>query len=157
VCVCGVNYSFGIINFLNNFTHSRTHTNTHESDYNLVIELVTRTDLERNKLADVVVSSFNAVAVVDDNDVAAAVADAAAVPASTAAVVDDEDGDDGLQLADRFVIMIGWHISVMGRVVLALSADLVVNDRHLAMSKFKSFRCAAKPGANGNGTNRCST
>lgn len=34
--------------------------------YNLVIELVTRTDFERNKLADVV-SSFNAVAGICDD------------------------------------------------------------------------------------------
>lgn len=99
--------------------------------HNLVIELVTRADLERNKFADVV-SSLSAVVGI---------------------CVDDAFG-----FADRLLIIIGWHISVIGRIVLALRAVDVVNERHLAMSKFKSFRCPARPAAaKGNGTNRWST
>jgi len=41
-------------------------------------------------------------------------------------------------------------------IVFALSADVVVNDRHLAISKFKSLRCPI-PAAKGIGTNRCKT
>lgn len=97
--------------------------------YNLVIEFVTRTDFERNKLSDVV-SSLSAVA---------------------------GTCDEALAFADKLLIIIGWHISVIGRIVFELSDD-VVNERHLAMSKFKSFRCPARPAAaKGNGTNRWST
>lgn len=100
-------------------------------DYNLVMELPTRTDLERNRFADVVIS-FSAVAGICD---------------------------EMLELADMLLITIGWHISVMGRIVPELRDDVVVNDRHLAMSRFRSsFRCAARPAAaKGNGTNRWST
>lgn len=99
--------------------------------YNLVIELVTRTDLERNKFADDV-SSFSA-------------------------VVEGICEDDVLEPVDRLLITIGWHISAIGRIVLALSVD-VLNERHLAISKFKSFRCPARPAAaKGNGTNRWRT
>ena len=99
----------------------------------MVIELVvTRTDLERNKFVDV-----------DDS-----LRDAGEVFAA----------DEWLQAADKFVITIGWHISVMGfRIVFALSADAVENERHLAISKFKSLRCPARPAAKGIGTNRCKT
>lgn len=94
-------------------------------DYNLVMELPTRTDLERKRFADIVIS-FRAVAGICDEVV-----------------------------ADMLLITIGWHISVMGRVVPELRDDEVVNERHLATSRFKSFRCAARPAAaNGNGTNR---
>lgn len=95
-------------------------------DYNLVMELPTRTDLERKRFADVVIS-FRAVAGICDE----------VVP------------------TDMLLITIGWHISVMGRIVPELRDDEVVNERHLAMSKFRSFRCAARPAAaKGNGTNR---
>jgi hypothetical protein len=101
----------------------------HLQFYNLVIELVVmRADFERNKFADDV-SSFNAVAGICD--------------------------DDALEAVDRLLITMGWHISATGRLVLALRAVDVVNERHLATSKFKSFRCPARPAAaKGNGTNR---
>ena len=108
--------------------------------YNLVIELGMRADFDRNKLADVDEEH------VDDSSLSGAVA---AIP------VGWFDGAD-----DRFVITIGWQISVMGlRIVFALSAVAGVNERHLAMSKFRSGRCAvpARPAAKGNGTNRCRT
>jgi hypothetical protein len=61
--------------------------------------------------------------------------------------------DDVLEFDDKLLMTIGWHISVIGRMELELLD--VVNERHLAMSKFKSFRCPARPAAaNGNGTNR---
>lgn len=43
------------------------------------------------------------------------------------------------------------------RIVLALSDDVVVNERHLAISKFKSLRCPIPAAAKGIGTNRCKT
>lgn len=91
--------------------------------YNLVMELPTRTDFERKRFADIVIS-FRAVAGICD------------------------------EVADMLLITIGWHISVMGRIVPELRDDEVVNERHLATSKSK-FRCAARPAAaKGNGTNR---
>lgn len=80
----------------------------HKSAHNLVIELGdTRTDFERNRLADVV-SSLRAVA-----------------------------GNCGDALLDMLVITIGWHISAIGRIAFEFG---VVNERHLAISKFRSFR-----------------
>lgn len=97
----------------------------YDRDYNLVKELPVRTDLERKRFADVVIS-FRAVAGICDEVV-----------------------------ADMLLITIGWHISVMGRIVPELRDDEAVNERHLAMSKFRSSRCAARPAAaKGNGTNR---
>lgn len=96
-------------------------------DYNLVIELVTRTDFERKRFADVG-SSLSAV-----------------------------PGDDEFKFADvRFVITMGWQISVIGLIELTLL--LTVKERHLVMSRFRSGRCPARlAAAKGNGTNRWST
>lgn len=97
--------------------------------YNLVIELETRTDLERKRFADDEIS-LRAVA--------------------------DGRGDDEFEFAVRFVMTMGWQISVIGRMPLALLDE--VKERHLAMSRFRSFRCPAKPAAaKGNGTKRWST
>jgi hypothetical protein len=73
-------------------------------------------------------------------------------------VVDVEcDIDDVFEAVEILLMTIGWHISVIGLIVVLAFGLLELNEGHLPKSKLKSFRCPPAPAtaaANGNGTKR---